>query len=101
MHTEDAGWHRRRKPISRRIAHDIRTALPALGLAFCLGSSATAIAFGQSVGADLLESPIAPGVTSADSNPEAVAPARLESASHAGVVRELALRLAAVNSRSR
>jgi hypothetical protein len=101
MHIEDSSWQRRRKPISRRIAHDIRTVLPVLGLAFCLGSTATAISFGQAVGMDLLASPSAPDAMTADSASEAVRPARIEPASHVVVVRELALRLVAATPRSR
>ena len=101
MHIEDSSWQRRRKPFSRRIAHDIRTSLPVLGLALCLGSTAMAISFSQSVGMGPLAQPIAPDAMTADSAAEAVAPASLEPAYHVVVVRELALRLAAATARSR
>ena len=101
MHIEDSSWQRRRKPISRRIANDIRTSLPVLGLAFCLVSTATTISFSQAVGMDLLTSPVASDAMTANSAPEGASPAPQGPASHVVVVRELVLRLAAATPRSR
>ena len=42
-------WRRRHKRISRRIAHDLRTLLPFLGVLFCFVSSATAIVAAERV----------------------------------------------------
>lgn len=43
MSLSHSGWKGRRKRLRRRLAHDLRTALPLLGLVFCLAGSAAAI----------------------------------------------------------
>ena len=43
MSLSHSGWKGRRKRLRRRLGHDLRRALPLLGLVFCLAGSALAI----------------------------------------------------------